>query len=279
MTETDQDEMAKRFDALMLDIQLSVLNGEKKQAGLIQKVVSTAGKLSKKASIPSVARKMDYIKDAQNKTFWQAGDITAIERLRIELRELIKFIDFESTPIYFTMFEDEIESNFIEHQLVYGFNDLDTYKRKVEQYLKEQSNNITIHNLRNNVPITKGELETLDKMLFEQGSIGTKAEFTKAYGEQPLGKFIRSIVGLDVQAAKLAFAEILNNQTLNAQQIRFMDTIINFLNVKGIIEPSMLFEAPFTDINTTGIAGLFEEKVASKIISLIEIINNNAEAA
>lgn len=129
------------------------------------------------------------------------------------------------------------------------------------------------------MPITKGELETLDKMLSEQGSIGTKAEFTKAYGEQPLGKFIRSIVGLDVQAAKLAFAEILNNQTLNAQQIRFMDKIINYLNVKGNIEPSMLFEAPFTDINSTGVAGLFEDQIASKIISLIETINHNAEAA
>jgi type I restriction enzyme R subunit len=177
------------------------------------------------------------------------------------------------------MFEDEFSGNILEHQLLYNFNDLDAYKRKVEQYLKEQSNNITIYKLRNNVPITKGELETLDKMLFEQGSIGTKAEFTKAYGEQPLGRFIRSIVGLDVQAAKLAFAEILNNQTLNAQQIRFMNTIINFLNVKGIIEPDMLFEAPFTDINTNGVLGLFEEKVASKIISLIEIINHNAEAA
>jgi type I restriction enzyme R subunit len=177
------------------------------------------------------------------------------------------------------MFEDEFSGNIQEHQLLNNFNDLDAYKRKVEQYLKEQSHNITIHKLRNNVPITKGELETLDKMLFEQGSIGTKAEFTKAYGEQPLGKFIRSIVGLDLQAAKLAFAEILNNQTLNAQQIRFMDTIINYLNVKGIIEPSMLFEAPFTDINSTGVVGLFEDQIASKIISLIETINNNAEAA
>ncbi|MEY3243093.1 MAG: hypothetical protein RIR11_4532, partial [Bacteroidota bacterium] len=106
-----------------------------------------------------------------------------------------------------------------------------------------------------------------------------KAELTKAYGEQPLGKFIRSIVGLEVQAAKLAFAEILNNQTLNAPQIRFMDTIINFLNIKGIIEPSMLFESPFTDINSNGVAGVFEAQIASKIISLIEIINHNAEAA
>jgi type I restriction enzyme R subunit len=279
MTETDQDEMAKRFDALMLDIQLSVLNGEKKQAGLIQKVVSTAGKLSKKASIPSVARKMDYIKDAQNKTFWQAGDIPAIERLRIELRDLIKFIDFESTPIYFTMFEDEFEGNVMEHQLVYSFNDLDAYKRKVEQYLKQHSTHLTIHKIRNNIQITKGELGELELMLFNQGELGTKEEFVKAFGEQPLGKFIRGIVGLDTNAAKLAFGEILIGQTLNSQQIRFMDTIINFFSVKGIIEPDMLFEPPFTELNTSGIIGVFDEVTSSKIISLIEQINHTAEAA
>ena len=41
----------------------------------------------------------------------------------------------------------------------------------------------------------------------------------------------------------------------------------------------MLFEAPFTDINLTGVAGLFEDQIASLIISLIETINHNAEAA
>lgn len=278
MTETDQDEMSKRFDALMLDIQLSVLNGEEKQAGLIQKVVNTAGKLSKKASIPSVARKMDFIKDAQNKTFWEAGDILAIERLRIELRELIKFIDLESTPIYFTMFEDEFEPNTVEHQLIYGFNDLAAYKRKVEQYLKEHSNHITIHKIRNNIQITKGELGELEFMLFNQGELGTKEEFVKAFGEQPLGKFIRGIVGLDTNAAKLAFGEILSGQTLNSQQIRFMDTIINFFTAKGVIEPQMLFEPPFSDINTSGIMGIFDESTSTAILTLITQINHTAEA-
>lgn len=279
ITETDQDEMAKRFDALMLDIQLSVLNGEKKQAGLIQKVVTTAGKLAKKAGIPSVAKKMDFIQDAQSKTFWTAGDIPAIERLRTELRELIKFIDFESTVIYYTMFEDEFEGDAQVHPLVYGFNDLDAYKRKVEQYLKQHSNHFTIHKIRNNIQITEGELGELERMLFEQGELGTKDEFVKAYGEQPLGKFIRGIVGLDANAAKLAFGEILGGQTLNSQQIRFIDTIINFFTVKGIIEPAMLFEPPFTDINTSGIMGVFDEITSSRIISLIEGVNHTAEVA
>jgi type I restriction enzyme R subunit len=240
--------------------------------------VKTAGKLSKKASIPSVAAKLDFIKDAQDKTFWQAGDVPGIERLRIELRDLIKFLDFEGTPNYYTSFTDEFEPNVVEHQLVYGFNDLETYKRKVEQYLKQHSSHLTIHKLRNNVQITKAELEALEEMLFEQGEIGTKEEFKKVFGEQPLGKFIRSIVGLETNAAKEAFGKILAGQTLNSQQIRFLDMIINFFNVKGIIEPAMLFEPPFTDINSSGIMGVFDTEISTKIIELIEEINHTAVA-
>jgi type I restriction enzyme R subunit len=279
MMEADQDELAKRFDALMLNIQLSVLNGEKKQATLIQKVVSTAGKLSKKASIPSVAQKMEILKEVQQKLFWEGATIPGIERIRIELRDIIKFLDSENTPIYFTMFEDEFSGEAIVQDLVYNSNDLDAYKRKVEHYVKEQRNHLIIYKLRNNIPITQGELDTLDQMLFEQGSVGTKAEFTKVYGDQPLGKFIRKIVGMEAQAAKLAFAEILNNQIFNAQQIKFIDTIINFLTVKGIIEPAMLFEAPFTDINAGGISSVFDLETTSKIIEVLEVVNHNAEAA
>ena len=191
----------------------------------------------------------------------------------------MKFLDFEERPLYYTTFTDEIDPNVKEHQLVYGFNDLEVYKRKVEQYVKQHSTHLTIHKLRNNVQITKDELDSLENMLFEQGDIGTKEEFIKAFGEQPLGRFIRSIIGVDANAAKLAFGEILSGQTLNAQQIRFMDTIINFFTVKGIIEPSMLFEPPFTDINTSGIMGVFDERTSTKIISLIDRINHTAEVA
>lgn len=278
MSETDQDEMAKRFDALMLELQLSVLIGEKKQAALIKKVVTTAAKLSKKAAIPSVAQKMDTINEVQDKTYWQKATIPAIERIRLDLRDLIKFLDFETRPVYYTDFEDEFEGTTKEFELVRNFNDLDAYKRKVEQYLKEQRNHLTIHKLRNNVPITRPELDELERLLFEKGTIGTKEEFIKAYGDKPLGRFVRSILGLDINAAKQAFGEILNNQTLNATQIRFINTLINYLSVNGVIEPAKLFDPPFTDVDTAGIA-VFDEPTSMRIIQLIERINENAEVA
>ncbi len=122
MIEADQDELAKRFDALMLDVQLSVLNGETKQDTLIQKVVSTAGKLSKKASIPLVAQKMDTLKEVQQKIFWEGASIPNIEKIRLELRDIIKFLDAENTPVYFTMFKDEFSGDAKDRELVYNVN-------------------------------------------------------------------------------------------------------------------------------------------------------------
>jgi type I restriction enzyme R subunit len=81
---------------------------------------------------------------------------------------------------------------------------------------------------------------------------------------------------LDANAAKQAFGEILNGQTLNAQQIRLMGMIINFFTVKGVVEPDMLFQAPFTDINAGGIMKIFDSGTSEKIISLIRQVNENA---
>ncbi len=216
VVETNQDEMAKRFDATLLDIQLSILEGMPRQQKLIQNTINTAGKLSKKESIPSVAAKRETIRMAQEKDFWKLGDIMAIEHVRVELRELIKFIDFENRAIYFTMFEDEILGSVSEHYLVSGFNELEAYQRKVKQYLQEHQNHLIIHKIRNNVQITEAELKQLEEMLFSQGELGTREEFVRAYGEAPLGSFIRGIVGLEINAAKEAFGEILQGQNLNS---------------------------------------------------------------
>ncbi len=279
VTEVDQDEMAKRFDAMMLDIQLFTLLNDKRQVNLISQVKEITAKLTKKGSIPSVASKMDLLRGVQSKEFWQEAGIMGLEHLRVELRDIIKFLEKDSRPMVYSTFEDSFEGDVKEHQLVYNVNNLETYRKKVEHYFKQHENHLTIYKLKNNIPVTKGEISELERMLFEQGELGTKDEFVKAYGEQPLGRFIRSILGLDANAAKTAFAELLKEQTLNSQQIRFIDTIINSFIVKGVVEPGMLFEPPFTDINSGGILGVFDEITSTKIIELIQEINHNADVA
>jgi type I restriction enzyme R subunit len=279
VVESDQDEMAKRFDAMMLDLQLFTHIGDTRQAGLMKQVTGIAGQLLKKGSIPAVAQRMDTLRWLHAGEWAGEANVLGLERIREELRELLKFLEREKQPLVYTTYEDSFESNAQEHNLIFNANNLDAYKRKVQRYILEHRQHIVIHKLRNNEPVTQAELQELERMLFEQGELGTKAQFIEAYGDQPLGRFIRSIIGLEANAAKQAFAQLLQTGSFNSQQIRFIDTIINFFTEKGVLEPSRLFESPFTDLHSNGIMGVFDEGTSSRIIEMLERVNRNAEAA
>ena len=277
VSESSEDELAKRFDLLMYDIQNLTLEGNTRQMVLISKVRATAGQLSKKASVPSVGQKLNLLRDIQQPEYWAGITVLGIENLRKELRDIIKFLDFTVTPIVYTDFEDAI-TGVGEERSVYQAQDLDTYRRRVADYLRQQSNLMVIQKLHRNIPITAGELEELERLLFEQGAVSTKQELQSALGNKPLGAFVRSIIGMEVSAAKEAFSSILENKTLNSQQIRFLDQIIDFFAHEGYIEPSRLFESPFTDIIVGGISGAFDQDTSMQIIQMIVGVNENAVA-
>jgi type I restriction enzyme R subunit len=129
------------------------------------------------------------------------------------------------------------------------------------------------------LPITAPELAFLEKLLFDGTERGTREDFEKEFGEAPLGVFIRSIFGLDVKAAQDAFADFLTKGNLRADLMTFTQNIISFLIINGTIEPSMLFEPPFTEVNDQGLMGVFEDGASHKIISIIEQINQNTLTA
>jgi type I restriction enzyme R subunit len=59
----------------------------------------------------------------------------------------------------------------------------------------------------------------------------------------------------------------------------FIQNIISYLTKNGTIDPGMLFEPPFTDVNDQGLMGVFDDGASHKIISIIEKINENAIGA
>jgi type I restriction enzyme R subunit len=54
-----------------------------------------------------------------------------------------------------------------------------------------------------------------------------------------------------------------------------MNKLVDYLTKNGVIDSSMLFDRPFTDINQQGVAGVFEEKDAEKLISIIHHFNED----
>ncbi|WP_431244222.1 type I restriction-modification enzyme R subunit C-terminal domain-containing protein [Flavobacterium sp. P21] len=127
-----------------------------------------------------------------------------------------------------------------------------------------------------NLPITTNELEVLEAFLLKE-TLESKDRFVKEYGEQPLGKFVRNIIGMDIDVANKLFADFISQGNLNANQITFIHKIIQYLNHKGVIEKHLLTQAPFNENNDQGIFGIFpEEDKVMRVIQVINQVNENA---
>jgi type I restriction enzyme R subunit len=141
---------------------------------------------------------------------------------------------------------------------------------KVQHFLKAHQDHIVIHKLRRNQPLTKTDVEELEKILIK--AAGAPSLHIAAAKEHGLGLFIRSLVGLDREAAKDAFASFLSGKQLSANQIEFINLIIDHLTEHGIIEAERLYESPFTDLNPRGVEGLFDTAQVNELLSVISNI-------
>ncbi|MGI9303961.1 MAG: type I restriction-modification enzyme R subunit C-terminal domain-containing protein [Gammaproteobacteria bacterium] len=276
----DDDEDARRFDLLVLNLQLAILESAPAQDQYRKGIIELATALEEKKAIPSVAAQLSLILEVQTDEYWEHVTLPMLEKLRRDLRELIKFCDRQGArEIVYTDFEDEVGEEGEAHELLGIDENLRNYRKKVERFIRANKNHITIKRLRNNEPITHKDLEAFEAMLFSESSPTTKEQFAETYGnERPLGRLIRSIIGLDRRAAKEAFGEFRAKAPLSADQLRFLDSVIEHLAKNGVMDPKALFDTPFTDFHHEGVSGVMADR-APEVVEIIREINSNAEAA
>ncbi|EOU1610188.1 DEAD/DEAH box helicase family protein [Clostridium perfringens] len=267
----NDDELAKRFDLVMYTIQLAKLQNLGAKRG-IKNVMQTAERLSKLGTIPEVKEKKAVIERVMTSEFWEEANIFDMDKVREDLRELLKYLEKVNQKIYYTNFNDMIiseESN----SSMYNVNDLKSYRKKVEFYLKEHQNDLAIYKLRNNKPLTEEDIKTLENVLFNE--LGSKSDYEKEYKETPVKVLVRKILGMDREAANEAFSEFLNNQNLNSKQIHFVKLIVDYIVKNGFIEDNrVLMEDPFRSVGS--IIELFENNVTERN-NLIKRINEIRE--
>ena len=279
--EKGDDELARRFDMLVLFYQILLLSGSDKTTKYMTKIFNTAVALQKKDNIPQIALHIPLIKEIQTEHYWETINVKKLDKLRESLRDLIKYLEKQQQDPVYTHFEDEIDfDNIVAREPVQNYVNLQSYKDRVESYIRKNKNHLTINKLNKNLPITKAELNALENILFTESVAGTKDEFIKEFGEKPLGAFIRSITGLDEASVNEAFSDFLQVGNLRADQITFVRTIISYLTKNGTIDKAMLFEPPFTDLNDQGLTGVFNNDAdVIKIVKIIDLINGNAVVA
>jgi type I restriction enzyme R subunit len=275
-----EGEEAKRFDMLIMNLQLAVLKAEPSFARLCEQVKSIAGLLEEKSAIPLVQDQMPLIQDLQTDEWWQDVTTPMLEIVRRRLRLLVRLIDkHKRTPIY-TDFEDEMGE--ATEVALPGFAPPDQWEKfraKTQAFLLAHQQHVTVQKLRTNRPLTMEDLEDLERLLMESG-IGGEEEISRAKSEsQGLGLFVRSLVGLDREAAKEAIAGFLSGKTLDANQIEFVNMVVNHLTQFGMMDASLLYESPFTDLASEGPEGLFSSPQIDELMAVLERVKATALVA
>ena len=203
-----------------------------------------------------------------------------LEVVRRRLRDLVKLIEKQKRKPIYADFEDVMGA-----ETVVAFpglgegKDYAKFRAKAQAFLRAHQDHVAIHKLRTNKALTAADLGDLERLLVESG-VGAAEDIQRAKSEcQGLGLFVRSLVGLDRGAAKGAMAGFLAGKTLAANQIEFVNLIVNHLTEHGVMDAKLLYESPFIDVTPRGPEGIFSSKQVDELMAAIEQVRRAATAA
>ena len=275
ITTEDNDEYAKKFDNFIYNMMLSIIeaNSKNKLKKFKQEFYNITNQLLTKMTIPQIKEKQNLIQSIASYDFEMKDEIIVLEQLRKEIRSLIKFLVEEGQyKTIFTNLEDNIIHETKGLYVEPGY-DFENYKLKVNRYIHEHNNILAVYKLTHNIPLTKVDYAELERILVEE--LGTKEDYKKEYADTPFGLLIRRISKMDRESVNIAFSKFINEQSLNQQQIAFMEKIIDYIiefgyidNVMDLMKPP--FDRPFNFIK------IFDIKKQMLIKQALENIKQNA---
>lgn len=278
-SEKDKDDIeARMFDLTALRTQLALANGDTREFERHrQRISDIAILLEEKRNVPAVKKQLAFLATLQEPSFWEGIDLNGLEEVRLRLRDLVHLLDKSKRKIVYTDFQDEIMGVREDEPMYMPKMTGAQYEKKVKEYLENHQDHLVIKRLRANQPLTDTDLKGLEATLTEIGEEDGDALLSGllAKSDAPsLAFFVRSLVGLDRAAAQSAFSDFLNDRSLSAPQIRFVEMVIDQLTARGFMEASALYEAPFSGLAAGGPEQLFagKEKVIDGIFDALESV-------
>ena len=276
------DEDAKRFDVVMLNAQLHLLQHEpfERQRKRIVRLASALEDLG--TSIPVVNAQMELILDIQTDEWWVDVSYPMLENARKRLRSLVHLIEhIHKTPLYSDFTDSLGDSTEVEIPGtggVVGSSELAQFRKKVQRFLSNHLADEIVTKVRSGEPLTAADMDELQRVLVAAG-IGDTDTFAQASERAgSFGLFIRSLVGLDRAAAKRAFNRFLDDKRYSPNQIRFVDMVIDYLTEHGTIEPSRIYDSPFTAVAPEGPETIFIEDDLDDFFEIVRQIHEAAVA-
>ncbi len=260
----------------MLRLQLAHLNVEKAFPRLQKEVRALSENLLEKLTIPQIKAQEAFLFEVSGDEWWEGATLAMLEDARVRMRLLVQFADRKYRPIVRTDVEDSAVET--EEVTLPGLESvlLVDHQKRVRAFLDEhKKHHPVIVKLRTNKPLTPTDLQELDALLFQASGFSSREEFEESFGPQPhLGEWVRSLVGLDREAAKTAFGAFLSGTKYTSAQIDFINGVIDYLTERGTIKVSQLYGAPLTS-HPDGIEGVFPSDYGA-FLDVVRSINASA---
>ena len=240
------DENAKKFDLLVLQIELSLLDGETNAAKAVHAVQTIAEKLLEKGTLPQVQSKMGTIKEVLSDVAWQNVSLGWLEKVRNDLRDLVKFLLGQDNK----WFKVDIEDSISDEGIAAGITPRVSYKQSVLDFLSKNRNLPVLQKIYEMEQLTGADIAELERILWKE--LGSKDDYDKYTCGMSCGSnvaiFIRSMVGVDRKNAVRRFSEFISGHELNTEQEEFLMTIIAYVCENGDITKEIVVnESPFDE--------------------------------
>jgi type I restriction enzyme R subunit len=278
--ERDDDEQAKRFDLLALRLQLSLLEPDPGAERVRKQVQQIASGLLDQSAIPVIKAQQHLLDEVAGDQWWVDVTLPMLELMRRRLRALVKLLAKTKQVIVYTDIVDEVgQLKEIDLYRVAVGVDADRFRAKARQYLQAHLDHVALQKVRRNRQLTPGDLSALEQMLVDAG-VGDPDDLARA-SEQAhgFGLFVRSLVGLERDAAAEAFSRFLDARTYSRAQIDFVWVVVTHLTERGVMDVDLLYEPPFTDHAPHGPEDLFSGSDVDALVDALAAVRATAGPA
>ncbi|MEU3018027.1 DEAD/DEAH box helicase family protein [Nocardiopsis sp. NPDC007018] len=277
--ENENSQEAKRFDLLALRLQLGVLEADPNFDKLRNQVRDIAEALLDPTTInnPVVAKHRELLADLTTDAWWEDVTLPMLESMRRRVRGLVRLIPKTRRGIVYSDFEDELgELTETELQGLDIGGGWTRFELKVRTYVHSHGDDLSVQKLLRNKQLTSADIDHFIQVFLGHG-YGTEGDIERAEEEHGgLGLFLRSLTGLERDAAAAAFDKFQAGRTFTSTELRLLDLIIDYVAKNGFLNVGDLYEPPFTSISPTGPEAVFGDAGVDAIEEILNRIRTTA---
>jgi len=266
---------AYNFDLLVTNAQIELLRNSGHFDDLKGTIINQVTKLP--MHLNPVREKTEVIKKVKSKEFWNPVTVGELEEIRKDLRGIMQYLpDKTPPPPSFKVVDvSDGEVRLAHRPTNLSVVDEKIYKNRVAEALKPLfDTNPTLIKIRKGESVSSDDLSSLTSLVLIQHPDIDLSVLQEFYAQTalPLDFLIRSIVGMESDSVKERFTEFTRQHPeVTAQQTRFLGMLQNHISQYGSIEIEKLYEAPFINLDSEGLDGVFpEEKDVNELIQVIQ---------